>query len=250
LIVLDPDTIFPEMPVFCPLQAKSHRQPFPIDASGKAYQVQSSMVTGQPAAAPILVDGLPASLQLSTPDGWVEAGALVAGDAVLTFEDGQVPLRAVHRSRQAAWVPSAFWPVILPPGAMMNDRALEILPGQMVLLESDLAEDEYGEPFVMVPALALVGWNGIRRCAPRETEVVHLQFDTPQVIFAGGSLFVGCGGHGQTAANLFRGDGLITLRLAEARRLVTDLIAEGNRAARIAARHGSHYAAFAPEARA
>lgn len=206
--------------------------------------MQASLVSGQPAVTPILVDGLSASLCLSTPDGWVEAGALVAGDAVLTFEDGQVPLQAVHRSRQAAWVPPAFWPVILPPGAMMNDRPLEILPAQMVLLESDLAEDEYGEPFVMVPALSLVGWNGIRRCAPRETAVVHLQFDTPQVIFAGGSLFVGCGGHGQTAANLFRGDGLITLRLAEARRLVTDLIAEGNRAARIAARQVGAQAAF------
>lgn len=202
------------------------------------------MVSDQPAAAPILVDGLPAALRLSTPRGWVEADALRAGETVLTFDEGQVPLRAVHRSRQASRVPPAFWPVVLPPGAMMNDRPVELLPAQMVLLESDLAEDEYGEPFVMVPALALVGWNGIRRSAPRDATIVHLQFDRPQVIFAGGSLFVGCGGHGQTAANLFRGDGLITLRLAEARRLVADLIAEGNRAARIAARQGAAQAAF------
>lgn len=212
--------------------------------------MQSSVISGQPAATPILVDGLPASLPLSTPEGWVEARQLVAGDPVLTFEQGEVVLRAVHLSKQAAWVPPAFWPVVLPPGALLNDRPVELLPAQMVLLESDLAEDEYGEPFVMVPALALVGWNGIRRCAPRDTGIVHLQFDTPQVIFAGGSLFLGCAGHGHAAANLFRSDGLITLRLAEARRLVADLVAEGNRAARIAARHGSPYAAFAPKARA
>lgn len=210
--------------------------------------MQFSDDSGKPAAAPILVDGVSSSLRLSTPDGWVEAGALEPGDTVLTFEQGEVPLRAVHRSAQAQWVPPAFWPVVLPAGAMLNDHPVELLPAQMVLLESELAEDEYGEPFVMVPALALLGWNGIRRAAPRDVELVHLQFDQPQVVFAGGSLFLGCGGHGRTAANLFRSEGLTTLRLAEARRLVADLIAEGNRAARIAARHGSVYAAFAPEA--
>ncbi|PLL14063.1 hypothetical protein C0V75_01030 [Tabrizicola sp. TH137] len=216
----------------------------------KAYPVQSSVISGQPAAPAILVDGLPASLRLSTPDGWLEAGELEPGDPVLTFEQGEVAVRAVHRSAQAAWVPPAFWPVVLPPGAMLNDHPVELLPAQMVLLESELAEAEYGEPFVMVPALALLGWNGIRRCAPRDVELVHLQFDAPQVVFAGGCLFLGCGGIGRTAANLFRCDGLVTLRLAEARRLVADLVAEGNRAARIAARHGSAYAAFAPAARA
>lgn len=133
---------------------------------------------------------------------------------------------------------------------MLNDHPIELLPAQMVLLESELAEAEYGEPFVMVPALALLGWNGIRRCAPRDVELVHLQFDTPQVIFAGGSLFLGCGGHGRQAANLFRADGLMTLRLPEGRRLVADLIAEGNRAARIAARHGTAQAAFGAALRA
>lgn len=244
MIVPDPDTIIPELPVFCPLRVESGGQSVFIDASEKAYPMQSSMTSGQPAALPILVDGLSAALRLSTTDGWIEARRLVAGDTVLTFEQGEVPLRAVHCSRQAAWVPPAFWPVVLPAGAMLNDQPVELLPAQMVLLESDLAEDEYGEPFVMVPALALVGWNGIRRCAPRDTTIVHLQFDTPQVIFAGGSLLLGCGGHGAAAANLFRCDGLITLRLAEARRLVADLIAEGNRAARIAARQDAAQAAF------
>ena len=49
----------------------------------KAGQVQSS-VTHRGAAAPaILVDGLPASQVLATPDGWVEAGDLEPGDPVI-----------------------------------------------------------------------------------------------------------------------------------------------------------------------
>jgi hypothetical protein len=192
--------------------------------------VQSS-VTHRGAAAPaILVDGLPASQVLATPDGWVEAGDLEPGDPVLTFEQGEMPVAKVFRSAQAAWVPPAFWPLLLPVGAMANDHPVELLPAQMVMLEAELAEELYGEPFVMVPALALLGWNGITRRAPREVEMVHLQFDTPQVVFAGPCLLLGCAGSGDAAANMFRGDAMTSLGLKEARHLVAALITEGERA--------------------
>lgn len=196
--------------------------------------------------APVLVDGLPAALRLATPDGWIEAGDLDAGDAVLTFEQGACRIADVTRSAQAVQVPPVFWPVILPPGAMGNDHPLELLPAQMIMLESELAEDLHGDPFVMVPALSLTGWNGITRRPPREVEMVHLHFATPQVVFAGPSLLLGCAGSGRAAANLFRGNGMTTLGIREARRLVAALIAQGERAALLASRH----AAFAPEARA
>ena len=190
-----------------------------------------SSVTHRGAAAPaILVDGLPASQLLATPDGWVEAGDLEPGDPVLTFEQGEMPVAEVFRSAQAAWVPPAFWPLLLPVGAMANDHPVELLPAQMVMLEAELAEEMYGEPFVMVPALALLGWNGITRRAPREVEMVHLQFDTPQVVFAGPCLLLGCGGTGDAAANMFRGDAMTSLGLKEARQLVAALITEGERA--------------------
>lgn len=192
--------------------------------------MQSSVTHSGAAVPAILVDGLPASQLLATPDGWVEAGDLEVGDPVLTFEKGELPVAAVFRSAQAAWVPAAFWPVWLPKGVMDNDHPVELLPAQMVMLEAELAEEMYGEPFVMVPALALLGWNGITRRAPREVEFVHLQFDTPQVVFAGPCLLLGCGGHGHRAANLFRADGMATLGLKEARHLVAGLIAEGERA--------------------
>lgn len=193
----------------------------------------------------ILVDGLAATQKLATSDGWVEVGDLEPGDPVLTFEQGEMPVAQVTRSAQVAWVPPAFWPVLLPEGAMANPHPVELLPAQMVMLESELAEDLYGEPFVMVPALSLLGWNGIARRAPREVEIVHLQFEGPQVVFAGPSLLLGCAGLGARAANLFRCDGMMTLGLKEARHLVAGLIAEGERAAGLAIRQ----AAFSPEAR-
>lgn len=155
------------------------------------------------------------------------AGDLQPGDAVLTFEQGEVPVARVFRSAQAVRVPQPFWPVFLPVGAMDNDEPAELLPAQMVMLESDLAEELYGEPFVMVPASSLVGWNGIERRAPETDEIIHLQFDTPQVVFAGRSLLLGCGGAGAAAANVFRAQGMMTLTVKEARQLVAGLIREG-----------------------
>ena len=193
--------------------------------------MQSSVIHRGAAAPAILVDGLPASQKLATPDGWVEAGDLEPGDPVLTFEHGILPLRNVHRSAQAAWVPPVFWPVHLPEGTMGNDHPVELLPAQMIMLECELAEDYFGEACVMVPALSLVGWNGAKRLPPREVELVHLHFDQPQVVFAGPSLLLGCGGMGNTAANMFNGGDLLTLGLREARMLVSGLIAEGRRAA-------------------
>lgn len=190
-----------------------------------------SVLSQRAAAGPaILVDGLSATQLLATPDGWVEAGDLQAGDPVLTFEGGEVEVAQVFRSRQAVRVPQPFWPIFMPVGAMDNDEPCELLPAQMVMLESDLAEELHGEPFVMLPASALVGWNGIERRAPEVEEIVHLQFDTPQVLFAGRSLLLGCGGFGSNAANLFRAQGLITLNAVEARQLVAGLIREGERA--------------------
>lgn len=204
-----------------------------------------SMVTQRAASGPaVLVDGLASTQFLATPDGWVEAGDLAVGDRVLTFEGGEMPVARVFRSVQALRVPQPFWPVFLPVGAMDNEEPAELLPAQMVMLESDLAEELHGEPFVLVPASALVGWNGITRRAPEAAEIVHIQFETPQLVFAGRSLLLGCGGVGALAANLFRASGLIALSAVEARQLVAGLIREGERA-----RLRPAYAALAGEYR-
>jgi len=222
------------LPVFRPFGDKRLGQvPIVDEVQAESFQVVQSKVAAHDGAAvpAILVDGLPASQRLATPDGWIEAGDLEPGDPVLTYENGVLPLRSVHRSAQAAWVPPVFWPVHLPEGTMGNDHPVELLPAQMVMLECDLAEDYFGEACVMVPSLALVGWNGAKRLPPREVELVHLNFDLPQVVFAGPCLLLGCNGTGNAAANMFRSGDLLTLGLREARMLVSGLIAEGRRAA-------------------
>lgn len=177
----------------------------------------------------VLVDGLASNQWLATSDGWIQAGDVQAGDGLLTFEGGEMPVARVFRSTQSGRVPQPFWPVWLPVGAMDNEEPAELLPAQMVMMESDLAEELYGDPFVLVPAAALIGWNGIERRAPEAAEIVHLQFDTPQLVFAGRSLLLGCGGVGALAANAFQAGGLVTLSAIEARQLVAGLIREAER---------------------
>jgi hypothetical protein len=64
------------------------------------------MVSQRAACGPaVLVDGLAATQRLATADGWVEAGDLLVGDPVLTFEGGEMPVARVFRSAQAARVP-------------------------------------------------------------------------------------------------------------------------------------------------
>jgi hypothetical protein len=203
------------------------------------------MVSLRAACGPaVLVDGLAATQCLATPDGWVEAVDLAVGDPVLTFEGGEMPVARVFRSAQSARVPHPLWPVWVPVGAMDNDEPAELLPAQMVMLESDLADERHGEPFVLVPASSLVGWNGITRRAPEVAEIVHIQFETPQLVFAGRGLLLSCGGTGAMAANLFQASGLMALSAVEARQLVAGLIREGERARVMPA-----YAAFAGEYR-
>lgn len=174
----------------------------------------------------IVVDGIPAETALATPEGWVLAEDLHPGDMVLTFEQGPQPVAQVLRSVLSPDMPQAFWPLLVPKGAMENTESVLLLPAQQVLAESDLAEDLYGEPFVMLPASALEGWHGIARVAPRATGVLHLAFDRPQVIYAGRGLMLGCPGLRGDGGNLFDPTAPITLNLLEAKHLIACMAAE------------------------
>jgi len=79
----------------------------------------------------------------------------------------------------------------VPAGALGNQREMQLLPEQNVMVESDTAEDMFGDPFVMLPAAALNGYRGITRVKPhREIVVYTLHFEQEQVVFAcSGALF-------------------------------------------------------------
>ncbi|MBK1635819.1 Hint domain-containing protein [Rhodovulum adriaticum] len=141
--------------------------------------------------------GLIAGTRVATDRGWQAVQDLVPGQPVLTFDRDFQPLRTLRREYH--WSPvarsaRAFWPLSVPVGALGNAMPLTLFPEQNVLLESDLAEARYGDPFVLVPARLLDGLRGIFRAPPANdpTEVITLQFDRDESVFVNGGALAFC----------------------------------------------------------
>lgn len=144
--------------------------------------------------------GIVTGTRVATSQGWCDADTIRAGDMVMTFDSGL--RRVIKVERRPLWsgdgpVPERFWPILVPVGMIENAQPVMLLPRQGVLLESDLAEAALGDPFALIPAVALEGGAGVERVCPNDLiEVVSLHFDSDQVIFAehGALLFCPSGG--------------------------------------------------------
>lgn len=141
-----------------------------------------------------VASGLLSGTRIATTMGWRPVEALAEGDRVLTFDAGLQQIAKVSRIRLwegSEGCPSGFWPLQVPPGVLGNRKEMRVLPGQGVMIESDAAEELYGDPFALIPAQAIEDKPGVYKAQPsREIEVVVLQFDEEQVIFAdSGALF-------------------------------------------------------------
>lgn len=138
-------------------------------------------------------DGLLPGSLLATQTGWKAVETIQPGDMVLTFDNGAQPVSRVHQIT----VPRASIPahkafsMVVPMGALGNRRELRLLPSQEVLIESDMAEEEFGDPFVMIQALMLEGFFGIHR-APIEDDlqIYMVTFASEQVIHIAGAALV------------------------------------------------------------
>ncbi|WP_095590523.1 Hint domain-containing protein [Actibacterium ureilyticum] len=150
-------------------------------------------------ASQMIETGLVAGTCVGTPMGWRPVQSLKAGDLVLTFDNGMQPVAQVSSGRlwtSADHCPQELWPLHVPVGALDNVTPLTLLSNACVMLESDLAEELYDDPFAMIPARALNGTRQIRAQAPTEPlEIVTLHFAVDQVLFVNGSALVFCLAH-------------------------------------------------------
>ena len=143
-----------------------------------------------------LAEGLIAGTLVATEMGWQPVEDLRTGDRVVTFDNGMRPLKSVSVSTLwtvEASAPRNVWPMEVPAKALGNRETLRLLPDQSVLIESDEAEDLFGDPFMMVNAGVLDGYKGITRVPPaREMVIVTLVFDADEVVYASGTTLVHC----------------------------------------------------------
>ncbi|MCG6901150.1 MAG: Hint domain-containing protein [Rhodobacter sp.] len=143
-----------------------------------------------------MASGLVAGTMVATPHGWRPVEAIVTGDLVLTFDRGLQPVRAITRG--VNWsgdlpCPTSLWPLTVPAGALGNQDPMTLLPEQCVMVESDAGDVLFDDPFTLLSAAELHGFRGILRGMPdAELEVIQLQFDDDEVVFANAGALVFC----------------------------------------------------------
>jgi hypothetical protein len=144
----------------------------------------------------MIAEGLLAGTLIATEMGWQDVRDLQPGDRIVTFDNGMQPLRALRESvlmTGGEQTPRLTWPLHVPSGALGNRSDLTLLPEQAVLIETDVAEDLFGDPFTLVVAGGLEGYKGISRAAPaREMRVYTLEFAGEEIVYANGTTLLHC----------------------------------------------------------
>ncbi|OUD10965.1 hypothetical protein BVC71_05750 [Marivivens niveibacter] len=120
-----------------------------------------------------------------TPTGQIPIENLTIGDLVQTMDHGAKPVRWIGKSIVDAT--GRLAPVIIPKGAIDNERDLIVSPQHRILVSTTSATLYLGEPQVLVPAISMVGWMGIHQKPMAEITYVHVMFDQHEVIFTEGA---------------------------------------------------------------
>lgn len=136
-------------------------------------------------------NGFVSDTLIATLEGWRTAGSIAIGDSVLTFDHGQQRVIDIQTARiDNRVIPDRkAYLMHVPKGALGNRCDTQVLPMQEVVIESDEAEDLYGDPFVLIPAFMLDGYRGICK-APfaKPLSVVMLAFEQEQILHSNGGL--------------------------------------------------------------
>ncbi len=130
-----------------------------------------------------------------TPAGERPVETLQSGDLVLTYDNGQMPIMwrqtsELHFSQLGT--SERRQPIRIQSGALapgVPARDLLVSPQHRILICSDIVEELFGVPEILVPAAKLLGMPGINR-RQNATRVTyhHLYLGNHQLIWANGAL--------------------------------------------------------------
>jgi hypothetical protein len=158
-----------------------------------ASPVKSAAEPGRAPARRPLTCGMVAGTLVETATGWKPVEALSLGDALQTLDGGLAWLHALDRQI----LTPAQNPLLvhLPGGAFDACSDLLLLPGQLVLLDT-LGLPVAGQPdalYVFVPAMALIGLQGVRRFELRHPrEVITPFFAEEEMVYAQTGVLLHC----------------------------------------------------------
>lgn len=150
--------------------------------------LEGLLITGQ--------TGFVSGMRVASNLGWCAVDTLCVGDRVLTFDNGMQ--RVVDIQRETLWtmgqnLPLPHAPVFVPKGALANRKDLWLMADQGLLVECEAAHDVLGDPFVVIPANALVGFHGIvSKAPPKQLVMTVLSFASDEVIYVEGGMLAYC----------------------------------------------------------
>lgn len=131
---------------------------------------------------------------IETREGSKPVEALSAGDMVITADDGYQPIHwigSIHRDAVDLAYNPKLKPVCIPAGALgagLPKLDLMVSRQHRVLVRSNIAKQIFGAKEVLVPAIKLVGYNGIEIATEIEdVTYFHILFDKHQVVLSNGT---------------------------------------------------------------
>ncbi len=135
--------------------------------------------------------GLLPDVLIAHDGGWSPIERIAAGDKLLTFDNGFQPVlenRRITLHRREIPERKAFV-MHVPKNVLGNRCDMTLMPMQEIMMESDRAEMTYGDPFILVPAIMLEGYRGIRKEPLTSDLNLHvLVFECEEVIQTDGSM--------------------------------------------------------------
>lgn len=161
-----------------------------FETSSFTYEVESTDGAGtvlETDVGFVTVETIPcfvAGSMIDTDLGPRAVETLVAGDMVMTRDDGPQPLRWIGRRSVPATGKMA--PICIQENALGEHGELMVSPLHRVLVKDVLAELMFGEAEVLIAAKDLVNDRTIRPVEGGHVEYVHLMFDRHQVVYSEG----------------------------------------------------------------
>lgn len=130
---------------------------------------------------------------IATPSGGRPVEDLLAGDRVLTRDNGPQTLRWIGRKSVTGpplRLDTRLQPILIRAGALgpgVPDRDLLVSPNHRVLLLGDHPALDTAEAEVFVSARHLVGTRGIERVQPGQVTYLHVMCDRHEVVLSNGA---------------------------------------------------------------
>ena len=151
---------------------------------GEVYEVTDAATPGTvPCFAP--------ETRIDTPGGPKLVEDICIGDLVQTLDHGLQPVRLTRRCRRDCTDKGQI-PVLIPSGTFGWGKPLGRLvvsAHHRILLDGKGQGKGLVDKPALVPAIALVGWRGIRQMQGRdEQDWIHIAFDRHEIIRANGCL--------------------------------------------------------------